>query len=243
MDRERRALIFANTTGENSLLNAALRDARIAVVSPGDFSTQSGDVSLVIVDRSPVQAVKICTNLRKEARFNNLPILVLLEGAEKEELSRLSTLSADILIKPVAARALQRYLNRDVIQAGKSDPPPVAAPRAAAVGSLAKEEAAADQQTSAPRSTAEIPRLSNTPEPVPIEDIVPSSHRLLRPVDGGFAFSGADLCSTCRRWDCRRDDRFCSRCGAPSIGDESPRGHISGVAHVSRSYEPLANQP
>ncbi len=209
MDREQHALVFAPTSGDTPVLNAVLLEIRMKSVSPGEFSNSSGEVSVVVVDRVAAQAVKICANLRKEPRFQQVPILVLLEGAEKDELSRLSELSVDILFKPVAGKALHRYLMRRAPRAVSDDSE--ARIQDAARGSGPKQPGAA-AVPGAEFSLAVEPPASETAR-TSIQDIIPVSNRLLRQVDAAMALTGAAPCAKCGRWDCRRDDRFCARCG------------------------------
>ena len=238
MDRERRALIFASTAGENSVLNAALQETRIKAGSPRDFSNQSDEVSLVVVDRIPSQALLICANLRKEERFKKLPILVLLDGAERKELSGLSALGADVLFKPVIAKALIRYLNRSLAQVVIAGPAPANAQEVSQNTASKKEETTEFQP---PGEAVDSVTEAASVVSQALEDVIPTSSRLLQSGDGKLAFSGGLSCAHCDRWNCRRDDRFCSRCGRAlavlEIGEERVILEPLGDHRVGRLIE------
>lgn len=204
-------LIFEATTGEHSPLKAPTQDLRMKPVSPGELSP-GDEVSVVVVDRPAAQAVKICTNLREQQQFAQIPILVLLDNAGPEEISVLSMLRADVLFKPVAAKALRHYLDRKVFTAFTND---------------ASTKPSRHERPSGPIDTAGqsdyTPSVSEvTPAPAPqiahirpIDDLIPAPRLSLRsPGSGLFELNDFVLCSICNRWECRRDDRFCSMCGA-----------------------------
>jgi molecular chaperone DnaK (HSP70) len=211
MAKQREVLIFAATEDENTTLRTALNDLQLKQVSPGDL-TPIEEVSVAIVDRAPAQAVKICTNLRRQQQFAQIPILVLLDGGAPEEISRLAPLGVDLLFKPVTTKALRRYLNNALSKTVSGSAPTAPPNDERAIKPADTETQSGFTALPGQAESGLISALAGEPA---ISDSIPAASLTLRPADSGLSELGDFvLCSRCNRWECRRDDRFCSMCGA-----------------------------
>jgi len=205
MNREQRALIFANDTVGGDLLNV-LGEVGLSPLQPHDLASNSGEVAVIILDRAAQNAVAICTNLRKQENFAKTPILVLLDGAAQEEVKLLTGLNADLFFKPVGAMALRRYF-RAKVTGSESSPP-----SSDGYGT----QAGVDAQ-------AEAGDRANARTVVDVDDSIPTSNRLLPNVLVPVQIAkGGVPCMRCGRWKARREDAFCSRCGEPLARLDAP---------------------
>src|SRR5712691_7468283 len=108
MTNSRRALVFVNPGSGLDEFASVLSDSGLQVVLPHDLANSPGKVSIVIVDRSALNAVAICSNLRRQDDFKDVPLLVLLEFADPEQVAQLTSIGADVFFKPVVTKALNR---------------------------------------------------------------------------------------------------------------------------------------
>ena len=207
----RRALIFADQGESLNTLTTILTAANIAPLLPHELANTSGQVSIVIVERAVTNVISICSNLRRQDDFKEVPLLVLLESAAPDQIAQLTSLGADLFFKPVVAKALSRYLTTKF-------PPMVAPPEdpiAPVRSRIKKKDAQApERKVSESDQAAGEMKTQNEPAQPVLDDVVPSSNRLL-PVGAAAVLipKGGLLCSRCSRWKVRREDAFCSRCG------------------------------
>ncbi len=128
MSKRQHALIFSNdATGGDPVLNSVLQRLDISPLLPHELSNEQGAIPVVIIERPVANALKILANLRKQAKFAVVPILVILDPHESGYSSELTGLQADLLFKPVAFPALRRYLESKVKQ--QPAPPQPARPQ------------------------------------------------------------------------------------------------------------------
>ncbi len=242
MTETRRALIFASQGESLDNLATILKGANIAPLLPHELANTSGAVSIIIVERPAANVISICSNLRKQNDFKTVPLLVLLESADPDQIAQLTTLGADLFFKPVVPKALNRYLTTKLPPVVDPIPEDPIAPsrqrkrkNAESQGSQAKPDRAESPKTeSAANETREDKAPSEPAQPV-LADVIPNSNRLL-PVGAASVFiaKGGVRCSQCARWKVRREDAFCSKCGkslailgVPSRVVFAPRGEHS----------------
>ncbi|HWP43230.1 MAG TPA: hypothetical protein VNO14_08360, partial [Blastocatellia bacterium] len=219
--------MFGSATGADPVLNRSIEENGFVITSPAEAE----DVSLIIIDRPSANAARICANLRGQDQFLAVPILVLLEPSDTGDLTIFSDFNADVLIKPVTDRALCNYLARIASsisdkhawrgEPDRAEKEPYEEPLLES--SPALDLPADDDQTA---STGEIGQV--------IEDLIPASNNLLpHTVPPSSVPKGGVLCRSCRSWECRKEDVFCSRCGAALA--------ILDLAREALSFEPLGN--
>lgn len=199
MTKTRRALLFLNFgTGPDHLANV-LEAVNLVPLSPTELAATAERPSIVIIDRPASNAIAICSNLRRQDEFMDLPFVVLVEMADPDQVAQLSNVGADLFFKPVAPKALIRYLTSKLPQPA---PPPPSPPRPV------EPEVA---PTAVETETAE--EIVN--EPI-LEDTIPNSNRLLPSKAPVLKVAkGGVRCGQCGRWRIRPEDAFCSKCGKP----------------------------
>jgi molecular chaperone DnaK len=207
----RLALLFVDQGESLNNLAIILKDANIAPLLPHQLANTSGPVSIVIVERAAPNVISICSNLRRQDDFKDVPILVLLESAGPDQIAQLTSLDADLFFKPVVAKALSRYLTTKLPPVLVEPEDPIAPIRSR----RSKKDAQAQQRKVSKLDQADggSKTRSEPAQPV-LDDVIPSSNRLL-PVGAAAVLipKGGLLCSQCSRWRVRREDAFCSRCG------------------------------
>lgn len=212
----RYALIFANQeTGIDSLAGA-LQEAGLAPLLPQHLSSNTGVISIIILDRPTANAVSISANLRKQDSFTRTPILVLLEAADQAQIAQLNSQGADLFFKPVVLKALTRYLQTKV-------PPSTFQSSAPSEGfEYSRSTKQANNTTEVlPINVLDLPPLVNHKTMEVVEDVIPTSNRLLPVVISPMNVAkGGVLCTHCGRWRVRHEDAFCSRCGVELAGLE-----------------------
>ncbi|HEX5707988.1 MAG TPA: hypothetical protein VFX96_11870, partial [Pyrinomonadaceae bacterium] len=129
MSEVRHALIFTgDLTGGDPVLKSILEHLKIEPLLPHQLSGASNSVSVIVIERPAQQSIKIIQNLRKQADFARIPILVILDPTDRGLASEFSVLQTDVLFKPVAFPALRRYLETKVtakpVQKPAPPPPP-----------------------------------------------------------------------------------------------------------------------
>jgi molecular chaperone DnaK len=236
MDRTRCALIFANGTGDNALLNTVLKERNIPILSPGEIADRSNDVSIIIIDRPAQNATRICSNIRNQDQFPHTPILVLVDTATTADVAQLASFRADILPKPVSAQALHRYLAAAVNGTnGKVRNHDAAVENAKPPSTAAKERDQSPAEAPVVAGTGPeantIAKSSLAEEKPALSDEIPSSDRLLPERAAHGPMEGSVLCFTCLRWECRREDVFCSGCGEPLAALDDPDDAIIFEPH------------
>jgi len=207
----RLALLFVDPGEGLNNLATILKEANIAPLLPHQLANTSGRVSIVIVERAAQNVISICSNLRRQDDFKDVPILVLLESAGPDQIAQLTSLGADLFFKPVVAKALNRYLTTKLSPELVQPEDPIAPIR-----SRSSKKDTQSQRNKASKldpGAGEGKTRSEPAQPV-LDDVIPSSNRLL-PVGAAAVLipKGGLLCSQCSRWKVRREDAFCSRCG------------------------------
>jgi molecular chaperone DnaK (HSP70) len=239
MIEAKRALIFSETAGPDPVIADALTRSGLTALWPWELGDGSVEVSLVVIDKPSQNASRISANLRSQERFSSVPILVLLDPSDAKEfvqyssdlLTQFSTLRVDVITKPVKPIALQRYIGSKVqlTQEPISPRPPVSEQASEPVHKAASD-APQEQETAwrraEPSASKPLPRM--------LDDIIPVSPRLLTPAVGPVPLSkGGVLCWRCGRWECKKEDVFCSRCGKPLVVLAMPKEAVS--------FEPLGD--
>jgi molecular chaperone DnaK len=207
----RRALIFADQGESLNSLATILKEAGIVPLLPHELANSSGRVSIVIVERAAANVVSICTNLRRQDDFKDVPLLVLLESAAPDQIAQLTSLGADLFFKPVVPKALSRYLTNKLPPVVVEPVDPIAPARSASKKNDAQPQAKKSAKSA--EGTGDGKTHTEPAQPV-LDDVIPSSNRLL-PIGAATVLiaKGGLLCSQCSRWKVRREDAFCSRCG------------------------------
>lgn len=254
MAQARRALVFTNATGTDPVLVDVLRQCALTPLWPWELEDQAIRVLLIIVERPAQNAIKICANLRNQGRFSAAPILVLLDATEQAYGNELAALDADIIFKPIRGLALQRYISAKVPPPAPGvttpmPPPPInhssnaetvfepPPPQAGPPPTPSKAPPAKDKSKTATTSTqtaaSATKKEPGSPgasggktktEPPPLQDLIPTADRLLAEMSAPAPLlKGGVVCSRCR-WECRREDIFCARCGIEmaQLADPSP---------------------
>lgn len=233
MDRKKRALVFEqDVEGGSPLLQGILRDLKITSLQPDGISSDPSSIGVIIIERPADNAAKILNNLRSYQEFADLPSLVILEPAELLQAQLLKKYNADVLFKPLVREKIKQYLENLNGRAPASGANPVlnkttkaskptiqpSAPTAAKGGFSSTEDKktvvldrkAAEEKTVLPTRPTKAPK--------PLLDIIPESPRLLSSVPlTSEASKGSILCAQCHSWKVRKEDAFCSRCGATLI--------------------------
>jgi molecular chaperone DnaK len=255
MHQVRSAIVFfSEKTGVSPLLKNALQQMGIKLLLPHHLSKNGDSVSLIIIERPAEYALKICDNLRKTKDFAHVPIIVILESSNKADSSKFTEFQADVLLQPLTVFDLQRHLKEKLTVARKvfetaadpvASPPPVSsAPPETGAGKVVtagskpsglESKSPAQNKGHAGNTVAkEESKVVTTPND--LKDDIPSSPRLLpvttKPVTA--AKDNGVRCMRCQRWQARREDAFCSRCGEPLIALELSPEVIT--------FEPLGNQ-
>jgi molecular chaperone DnaK len=221
MTDARRALVFIDAGSNLDHLASALKEADLQPALPYELATNPGEVSIVIVERPALNAVAICANLRRQGDFKDVPMLVLVESADPDQVAQLTTLGADLFFKPVVPKALSRYLITKVpliVTQSKSGDSPGARRRGRKKETESLGRPARLDQSAGSDTATEAGQKNNgkTGQPVPpvLDDLIPTSNRLLPTgiVDAMIA-KGGIRCGECGRWRARREDAFCSKCG------------------------------
>jgi molecular chaperone DnaK len=206
-------------------LNTVLTETNISPLSPAEVANHSNDVSIIIIDRPAVNAARICSNLRNQDHFSRVPILILVDPPTTADLVQLSSFGADILPKPVTAQALHRYLTARVPPAGnntngkiRNHNPAAEQAGGPSVTSIELQDAPARAHAVAgmgAEAGAAAKKAVAEEKHVPADEI-PSSNRLLSEATHSTSLAkGGVLCLNCQRWECRKEDVFCSGCGKP----------------------------
>lgn len=203
------ALVFpSNHPDEQQIVLNVLNELGMQMALPNDPSLQNGDLRVVIIDRPAALAAKICNNLRKQETFSKTTMLALLDRTDPEVTAQLSALSVDFSVKPVGAKALTRYLGKRVGESATAvtdrlvQPPPDDSVRGSATTVIESSGSAAAVQLA-------------TAQPAPqLEDMIPNCDHLLPRVTGPLTLvKGGIRCIACQKWQVRREDAFCARCG------------------------------
>lgn len=228
MNSQRYALIFANEMPVRTDLLKILQEIGVAPLRPYELLNNASRVAIIILDRPAQNALPICINLRKQKEFEELPILVMLQGAEQEQVAQFSRHKADLFFKPVGTIALRRYLTDKLVTdtlEGQSSRQS-ATEEGASISPGSTTQSFGEMET----ETGEAER-ANAQKVLALEDSIPTSNRLLpkTPVPVQIAKGGVP-CMSCRRWKARREDAFCSRCGEPLARLDIP---------ISAVFEPL----
>lgn len=229
MTEVKRALIFSETTGPDPVIVDALTRSGLTALWPWELGDGSVEVSLVVIDKPSQNASRISANLRSQERFSSVPILVLLDPSDAQELAKyssdlltqFSTQRADVITKPVKPIALQRYIGSKVqlTQEPISLGPPVSEQATEPVRKAASD--APQEQESAWRPAEPSP---SKPLTRMLDDIIPASPRLLTPAVAPMPLSkGGVVCPHCHRWECKKEDVFCSRCGEALVALDMPK--------------------
>jgi len=218
MTDARRALVFVDPGSDLDSFVSALKEAGLQPALPQDLANNPGSVSIIIIERPAVNALAICANLRRQDDFKDVPVLVLLESADSDQIAQLTNLGADLFFKPVVPKALGRYLTTKV--------PPIVTPsqsgdrpgarrrgRKKETESPTKLDQAVGSETATDADETNDGETGQPSAPV-LDDVIPSSNRLL-PAGKGQAIiaKGGIRCAECGRWRARREDAFCSKCG------------------------------
>src|SRR5213080_4153028 len=101
MTDARRALVFVDPGSNLDHFASALKEAELQPALPHELASSPGRVAIIIVERPALNAVAICGNLRRQDDFKDVPMLVLLESADPDQVAQLTTLGADLFFKPV----------------------------------------------------------------------------------------------------------------------------------------------
>jgi len=235
MTEAKRALIFSETTGTDPVIGDALTRSGLTALWPWELGDGSAEVSLVVIDKPSQNASRISANLRLQERFSSVPILVLLDPLDAQYssdlLTQFSTLRADVITKPVKLIALQRYIGSKIQPSQEPVLPrvPSVPEQASDLVRMAASDAPQEQEPAPGRAEASASPLTRM-----LEDIIPASPRLLTPAVAPMPVSkGGVLCSHCHRWECKKEDVFCSRCGEALVVLDIPK-------HPS-SFQPLGD--
>jgi molecular chaperone DnaK len=233
MTESKRALIFSETTGPEVVVLDVLKATGLTELWPWDLGDGSVEVSLIVIDRPFQNATKISANLRSQERFRSVPILVLVDPLEARALAQqgsdpiatFSALEADVITKPVKQIALRRYIASTVRLTPQPPPPLPLVPDPAAHHA----PKATDDRVREHDGTARPVEAPPTKRPARrLDDIIAASPRLLTPADGPIPPSkGGVLCLHCHRWECKKEDGFCSRCGAVLIALDTLKDQVS----------------
>lgn len=219
MTDTRRALIFANPGAALDHLTSILKEVDLVPLLPHELASNSGVASIIIVERPASNAIAICTNLRKQDEFKNVPLLVLLEAADAEQLAQLTALGTDLFFKPVVPKALTNYLRNRVSSIGGPSHPTDSVPESNKQAPRKRRDPPSSKPDESDRGEAESTELLDLgvpvpPAPPPIDDIIPTSNRLLTRASAATVIAkGGVRCGRCSRWNVRREDAFCSKCG------------------------------
>jgi molecular chaperone DnaK len=216
----RRALVFVDPGSNLDSFASALKESGFQTALPHELASNPGSVSIIIIERPALNALAICANLRRQDDFKDVPMLLLLESADSDQIAQLANLGADLFFKPVVPQALSRYLTTKV--------PPIVTPSQSGDGPGARRRGRKKETDSPTRpdqaAGADIATDTKEPgdgetgqPPAPVlDDVIPRSNRLL-PADKGEAIiaKGGIRCAECGRWRARREDAFCSKCSKP----------------------------
>lgn len=276
MKPERRALVFTSNTvtagfsRSDPVLFSALQQCMLTPLWPWELADQPVEVAIIVIDRPAENAIKICANLRSQARFVDVPILTLLEGLNDDEKSRLSAFNADIMLRPVQPQALQRYFSAGVPATETATPSwlhnetPAQMPARLPGGLSAMPHAAREpfRSTASPHAaTPQNVAAVSTPNSAAVTvcesdvlevdfdtsvtsppDIIPTSNRLLSAITAlPEIIKGGVSCIVCHGWECRREDVFCARCGAALAELATPPSIIRFEPHHNHSLGQLVN--
>lgn len=112
MPQKKCALIFSQDPEGKGIpaLRQTLERTQINPILPHQMTPEAGRVVVIIIERPAANAATILANIRRHEEFSKLPILVILESAERAQAAQFSAHKADVLFKPVNATALQRYM-------------------------------------------------------------------------------------------------------------------------------------
>lgn len=206
MTKTRRALVFVNSGSGSDHLTNIFKEVDLAPLSPTELAGTSDPVSIIIIDRPAINAIAICSNLRRQDEFKDVPFVVLAESADPGQVAQLSNLGADLFFKPVAPKALVRYLTAKIPKA--PEPAPGAPPTV--------------EREVAPPSTPVEPVEEVITEPS-LDDTIPDSNRLLaKRAPLAKVAKGGTRCGQCGRWRVRPEDAFCSKCGKALVVLKAP---------------------
>jgi molecular chaperone DnaK len=188
----RRALIFADANVGVDHYVSLLNEVKLQVLLPHELANNSAPVSIIIIERPAQNAIAIASNLKRQVDFKDVALLVLVDSADPDQRAQLTNLGADLFFKPVAPKALSRYLTTKV-------------------GPGQKEESSSEAEP----QPEELPAQPKAPA---LPDVIPTSNRLLsvNPEQMKIAKGGV-RCGECGRWRVRREDAFCSKCGEPLV--------------------------
>lgn len=214
----RHALIFANQETGIDPLTGALQEAGLVPLLPQYLASNTGVISIIILDRPTANAVSISANLRKQDNFKKTPILVLLEAADQAQIAQLNSQGADLFFKPVVLKALSRYLQTKV-----SQPTSQSSALAAGFEPSSQVREANSKTEVLPLDALNSAPIINQKTAELVEDVIPTSNRLLPIVISPMIVAkGGVPCAYCARWRVRHEDAFCARCGAALAGLEIP---------------------
>lgn len=218
MTKTRRALVFVNPGSGSDHLANIFKEVDLTPLSPNELAGNSDQVSIIVVERPAANSIAICSNLRRQDEFKDVPLVVLAESADPNQVAQLSSLGADLFFKPVAPKALVRYLNARLPQPLVQTPVP--APRVEPTGESTVEREVA--QAPAPVEPVVEPAEEAITEPS-LDDSIPDSNRLLAPkLSLAKVAKGGSRCGQCGRWRVRPEDAFCSRCGNSLVVLKTP---------------------
>ena len=111
MTQARRALIFVGQSGADIALINALEELRIPKMWPWEQADHAAEVAIIVIDRPAVNALKICSNLRSQAKFKTRPMLIILDPADSGSLAQFSFFDADVLTRPLRYEVVHRYIS------------------------------------------------------------------------------------------------------------------------------------
>lgn len=202
----RRALIFADASLGLDHFVDLFEEVKLRVLLPHELENNSDPVSIIIIERPAQNAIAISANLKRQDVFRDVPLLVLVENADADQRAQLTNLGADLFFKPVASKALSRYLTTKL---GSISPPAKEQKKPARKGQTTKEVTESEPKPEDAPTKPEVPALPN---------VIPNSNRLLsvNPEQIKIAKGGV-RCGECGRWRVRREDAFCSKCGKPLV--------------------------
>lgn len=222
MTHTRRALIFADKDQGVDHLLSILREADLLPLMPHELASNAAVVSIIILDRPAENAVAICSNLRKQNDFKEIPVLVLLDAASQEQIARLTGLGADLFFKPVVSKALSRYLTAKVPPSADDEEQTLVAPPVRRQDQPVSSELPTEVLKPSDAGQAGAGRAGET-APQLLDDIIPTSNRLLPQVIQPMVIAKSGVrCVRCGRWRVRQEDAFCSKCSAPLAILEAP---------------------
>jgi molecular chaperone DnaK (HSP70) len=252
------AIIFTDSIkGPSPLVGDVLREMGITPVLPHQLSGSSNGVSVIIIERSLDRAETICLNLRKYQEYSQAPILVLAESIDSSKLPRFKELKAEVLTPPITAAAVRKFLTERLSspRAAQDEPPATAPdkPAAAKTPPPAGTETRAAAATSPKEKPGVTPRPFVRSEPPAGKAAAKEARKVMRPAkddglsneeppsaqlltgnpDAATLPKGSVRCGQCLRWQVRREDAFCSRCGEPLIVLKMPA--------VAVTFEPRGN--